>query len=74
MAHELPTTLFLNLMEDEEEVVEVEVGPIKLSLIWLVTTKYDFAREEGNRLIMDHNAALDSRVGKDKSMGAEGEV
>ena len=54
--------------------VEVEVGPVKLSLKWLVTTKYDFSREEGNRLIMDQNAALDSRVGKDKSMGAEGKV
>jgi len=86
VAHQLPTNLFLNPMKEGEE-VEVEVGPGKSSLIRLVTTESDFAREEGTRLVTfevngerwfipvtDQNAALDSGGGREKSTGADGEV
>ena len=43
--------------------MEVEVGSGKSSLIHLVATKFDFEREEGTRLVTDHNYDLDSRVG-----------
>ena len=44
----------------------VEVGPGMSSLIWLVTTKSDFAREEGTRLIAYQNAALDNGRGESR--------
>ena len=43
----------------EGEDVEVEVGPGKSSLIRMVTTKSDFAREEGTRIVTDQNTDLD---------------
>ena len=45
------------------------------SLIWLVTTESDFAREEVTCLMAYQNAALDNGEGwGDKYTGAEGEV
>ena len=59
---------------EEVEEVEVEIFTGKLSLIWLVTTKSEFATEYGNRIVTNQNAALDRRGGQDKSTGAKGEV
>ena len=39
----------------EGEKVEAEVGPKKLPLVRLVTTKSNFRRKEGTYLVTDHN-------------------
>ena len=39
--------------------MELEVGPSKFSLLRLVTTEYDFTREEGTHIFTYQNAALD---------------
>ena len=53
--------------------MEVEVGPGMLSLICLVTTESEFAREEGTHIFMDQNAALNIG-GEGGSMVSKGEV
>ena len=53
-------------------VVEVDFGPRNSSLIRLVTTKYDFVRKEGTRIITDHNYAINRRGGGGVH-GSEGE-
>ena len=69
-AYQLPTNIFLNPMKECEE-VEVEVGTGKLSLIWLVTTRSNFAREEGTGLVKDQNADFYIKEKQDKSTGAK---
>ena len=57
MAHQLPTNILLNPTKNGEE-VEIEIGTRNSSLIRLVPTKYDFAREEVTRLVTDQNVTL----------------
>ena len=45
-----------------------------MSLIRLVTTDFEFEREEGTRLVTDQNVAIDSSGGREKSTGASGGV
>ena len=53
--------------------MELDVGTGMSSFIWLVSTESDFSREEGTRLIVYQNAALDNGGGRlDKYTGAEG--
>ena len=40
--------------------MELDVGTGMSSFIWLVSTESDFSREEGTRLIVYQNAALDN--------------
>ena len=73
IANHLPNNLLLNpTKEGGKVVVEVDFGPRNSSLIRLVTTKYDFVRKEGTRIITDHNYAINRRGGG--SMGAKGKV
>ena len=71
--HKIPTNLFINLMKEGGE-VEVKVGTGKSSLIMMVTTESEFAREEGTPLVTYQNSTLDSEGGWDKSTIAKGEV
>ena len=86
MAHKPTTNILINPMKEGEE-VELEVGPGKSSLIWMVTTKSDLTREEGTRIVTfevngdrwfipftDHNTDLDRRGGQEKSTEDKGQV
>ena len=72
MAHQLPTNILLNPTKNGEE-VEIEIGTRNSSLIRLVTTKYDFAREEVTRLVTDQNVTLKigGGGGGEKSIGSK---
>ena len=62
MSHQIITNIFLNPMKEGED-IGVEVGLRKLYLIRLVTTKSEFVREEGTRLVTYHNSTLDIGMG-----------
>ena len=69
MTYQIPTNLFINSMQEGKK-MEVRDGPIIVSLIQLVTTKFKFVRDEVTRIIMDHNSALNNGEGRWGGVGS----
>ena len=59
MWHNIYHQIYCSTLRRRGGRVELEVGPSKFSLLRLVTTEYDFTREEGTHIFTYQNAALD---------------